>query len=87
MAHTKHVLKFSAIANFFANADERRLLTRGKNAVESNHIKSFPFMPEIKLLKGEVHASMRDRFYNVEVMLYNNDVNFSHHITINHGYR
>ncbi|KAJ8955921.1 hypothetical protein NQ314_006827 [Rhamnusium bicolor] len=70
MAPTKHVLKLSAIVEFFSDSDEKRLIARGENAVESNHIKSFHFVPELLLIRGEVHASMRDRIYNVEVNLF-----------------
>lgn len=70
MAQTKHVLKLSAIMNFFSEADERRLIARGENAVECNHVKSIHFVPELLLLRGEVHASMKDKFYNVEVILF-----------------
>ena len=69
MGQTKHVLKLSAIVNFFSEANEKRLIVRGENAVESNHIKSFHFVPELLLIRGEVHASMRDRIYSVEVSI------------------
>ena len=69
MGQTKHVLKLSAIVNFFSEANEKRQIVRGENAVESNHIKSFHFVPELLLIRGEVHASMRDRIYSVEVSI------------------
>ncbi|KAJ8932039.1 hypothetical protein NQ314_015012 [Rhamnusium bicolor] len=52
MAPTKHVLKLSAIVEFFSDSDEKRLIARGENAVESNHIKSFHFVPELLLIRG-----------------------------------
>ncbi|XP_030758057.1 uncharacterized protein LOC115883790 [Sitophilus oryzae] len=69
MASVKHVLKFSSIMNYFSGADEIKLISRGENAVESNHIKSFHFVANLGLLKGEIHASMRDRVDNVQVEL------------------
>ncbi|XP_031333375.1 uncharacterized protein LOC116182925 [Photinus pyralis] len=69
MTQPKHVLKFSAIANLFCDADERKLIKRGENAIESNHVESFQFIAELLVMKAKVHASMRNRLYNVEINL------------------
>lgn len=61
----KHLIKISAIMCFFK--DEQKLVSKGENAVESGHVKSMVFDADLRLLKGVVHASMRDREYNVEV--------------------
>lgn len=64
MSQSKNVLKLSSIANFFAAADERRLLARGENAVKSIMLKVF-----ILCLKyyWRVKCMLRDRFCTVEV--------------------
>lgn len=67
MAQRKHVLKFSTIANFFASENEKGLIAKGENAIESNRIKSFRFSAEFLILKAEVFASMKNKSYNVEV--------------------
>nr|CAH7715206.1 unnamed protein product [Callosobruchus chinensis] len=61
---SKHILRFSAIVNFFK--EEEKLIARGENAVESGHIKDMAFDSQFMIIKGSVHASMRDRVYKVE---------------------
>lgn len=60
-----HVIKLSAIVHYFK--DEEKLISRGENAVESGHVENMIFDSEIRILKGSVHASMRDKTYKVEV--------------------
>lgn len=62
---SKHVLRFSAIMDFFK--EEPKLVNRGENAVESNHVKNMTFDGPLLIIRGGIHASMRDRIYNVEV--------------------
>nr|CAI5835013.1 unnamed protein product [Callosobruchus analis] len=59
----KHVLRFSAIVNFFK--EEEKLIARGETAVESDHIKDITFDIQFMIIRGSVRASMRDRIYNV----------------------
>lgn len=66
---TKHVLKLSAINEFFAAVSELKLIAKGENALTSGHMKKFTFIAELSLLKAEVYASMKNRAYNVEVCL------------------
>lgn len=63
----KHVLKFSSINEFFAN--DNKMIKRGENAVESNHVLQMQFDAELMILKGKVQASMKDKTYNVNVSL------------------
>lgn len=62
---TKHIVKLSFLANCFEN----KQLQRGENAVESGHVfeASCDFNVEPALLKGKVHASMKNKVYNIEV--------------------
>ncbi|VEN49575.1 unnamed protein product, partial [Callosobruchus maculatus] len=64
---SKHVLRFSAIVNYFK--EEEKLIARGENAVESGHIKDMAFDSQFMIIRGSVHASMRDRIYKVELKL------------------
>ncbi|KAK4882607.1 hypothetical protein RN001_005926 [Aquatica leii] len=68
----KHVIKISAIISFFK--DDEKLIARGENALESGHLNSTTFDADLSILRGSVHASMRDRQYSVEVS-FNSDWN------------
>lgn len=61
----KYVIKLSAIMHFFK--DEEKLVSRGENACESGHVENMVFDADLKILKGLIHASMRDKTYKVEV--------------------
>lgn len=62
----KSVLKFHAISEFFA--DEIKLVKRGENAYESNHVVNYFFDGECHI-DGQVHASMKDKIYNVQASI------------------
>lgn len=62
---SKHVIKLSAVLNFFN--DDQNLITRAENALESGHVVDMLFDEEMKLLKGRIHASMKNKQYNVQV--------------------
>ncbi|XP_072394135.1 uncharacterized protein [Diabrotica undecimpunctata] len=66
---SKHVLLFSAIAEFFKN--DMSQLQRGENSYESGNVLKFIFDSEVfpALLKGEVRASMKNKNYSVEVSI------------------
>lgn len=61
----KHILKYQAIIMYFT--DEPKLIAKGENAVESGDVVKMLFDDELKIIKGEVHASMRDKLYKVQV--------------------
>lgn len=48
-------------------SEEEKLVSRGENAVESNHVKDMTFDGELLIIRGNIHASMRDTIYKVEV--------------------
>nr|CAI5853789.1 unnamed protein product [Callosobruchus analis] len=50
--------------------DEEKLISKGENAVESGHVTSLISDADLQLIRGKVHASMKDREYNVEVIYY-----------------
>ncbi|KAJ8961347.1 hypothetical protein NQ318_014590 [Aromia moschata] len=64
---TNHAIKFFVIAKLFK--DNEKQLRRGENAYTSGHVKNMTFNSEMEpaILKGDVHASMKKRIYNVEV--------------------
>ncbi|KAK4882269.1 hypothetical protein RN001_005588 [Aquatica leii] len=66
----KHVIKISAIISFFK--DDEKLIARGEIALESGHLNSNTFDADLSILRGSVHASMRDRQYSVEVSFNSN---------------
>lgn len=61
----KHVIKLSEIMRLFR--DEEKLVSKGENAVESGHVRKMLFDSELRMIKGTIQASMRDRDYQVEV--------------------
>lgn len=61
----KHVLKFSSIVNYFT--DEKKLIERGENAVESGDVLKMNYDDNSKIISGTVRASMKDKIYKVEV--------------------
>lgn len=67
MSGISHVIKMSTISSFFS--EEPRTLRRGENAVESNHVKNMLFDGDLLVIRGEVWASQRTKFYKVEVCL------------------
>ncbi|KAF5286274.1 hypothetical protein FQA39_LY16338 [Lamprigera yunnana] len=66
MMSSKHVLPLRTILHFFR---EEKIISRGENAVESNHVQDMKFDKEILSIHGNVHASMRDRIYKVKLLL------------------
>lgn len=62
----KSIIKLNHIYNFFAG--EIKLITRGENAYESNHVKNYIFDGDSHI-DGQVHASMKNTVYSVEVSL------------------
>ncbi|KAK4884502.1 hypothetical protein RN001_000773 [Aquatica leii] len=61
-----HLVKLSQITLFFNN--EPKLLERGENALESNHVCTVILDKELKIIKGTILASMRKKTYQVEVL-------------------
>ena len=59
----KHVLRLSSINEFFAN--DNKIIKKGENAMESNHVKKMQFEASFMIIKGG--TSMKDKTYNVEV--------------------
>lgn len=67
---TKHLIKLSVIMELFK--EEPKLVSRAENAVESGHVSSFTFDNSLKIIRGKIHASMKDKLYQVEVrIIYN----------------
>ena len=57
------VLTISSLLSFFEN--EKKSVSMGENHFKSNHAESFSFSQGV--LKGQVHASMKKKVYNVTV--------------------
>lgn len=62
----KSVVKLHEIYEFFEG--EVKLIKRGENAYESNHVERYYFNGDSHI-DGQVHASMKDRIYNVEASI------------------
>jgi len=57
------VLAIASELSFFEN--ENKSVSRGENHFKANHVESFNASQGI--LKGQAHASMREKVYNVTV--------------------
>ena len=62
------VISLSAIAEFFK--DELKLIEKGENAFESNHVMSFTFDAVSGMIRGRVQASMKKKVYEAEVFIH-----------------
>lgn len=56
-------LSISSLISFFG--EEQKSITKGENHYKSGHVESFNYSQGI--LRGEVHASMRNKVYKVTV--------------------
>ncbi|KAF5275329.1 hypothetical protein FQR65_LT16726 [Abscondita terminalis] len=63
----KHVLKVSSLNAYFK--DELKLVEKGENAMESGHVLNMVYDATLRVVKGSVHASMKDKIYKVEIFL------------------
>ncbi|KAK5638382.1 hypothetical protein RI129_012677 [Pyrocoelia pectoralis] len=61
---TKYVLKLAEIVCFFG--EDNKTFSKGENALESGHVENMDFDAELMLIRGNVHASMKNRVYKVE---------------------
>ncbi|VEN52943.1 unnamed protein product [Callosobruchus maculatus] len=59
----KYVIKLHDIMAFFK--DEEKLVSKRENAVESGHVNSLVSDADLHLIRGKVHASMKDRQLNL----------------------
>ncbi|XP_074042020.1 uncharacterized protein [Leptinotarsa decemlineata] len=65
---SKHVLKLSSINDLLDN--DNKIMKKAENALESNHVESMQFDADLMMIRGrEVHTSMKDKFYLVEITL------------------
>lgn len=67
MASSSTLISYYAITKLFEN--ESKLLKRGENALRSGHLESCSFDASSGVIHGKVHASMRDKLYDVQVRL------------------
>ena len=56
-------LSITSLVSFFRN--EQKSVSRGENHYKSNHVESFTYSDGI--IRGEVHASMRNKVYKATV--------------------
>lgn len=56
-------LSINSLLNFFG--DEKKSIQRGENHYKSSHVESFNYAE--KVIRGEVHASMKQKLYKVTV--------------------
>ena len=62
---SKRVVKLSTINVFFEN--DNKAIVKGENAFESGHVQKVEFDSTLKMLQGQVQASMKNTTYNVQV--------------------
>jgi len=61
------VVSLYGIANFFQG--ELKLISRGENAVDSQHVTDVKYDGTVGIVQGKVRASMKNKAYNVQVFL------------------
>jgi len=52
------------IINFI---DDKKIFLKGENSFEYGYVTSFNYIPDIGILNGQVHASMKNKLYDVKV--------------------
>ncbi|CAH1981428.1 unnamed protein product [Acanthoscelides obtectus] len=62
---SKHFLKLCSINGFLDN--DNRIIKKGENALESNHVKKMQFDSNLMIIRGEILASMKNKSYNVVI--------------------
>ncbi|KAH1028440.1 hypothetical protein HUJ05_001793 [Dendroctonus ponderosae] len=62
---TNHVILISSICDFLEN--DNRIIKRGATALHSNNVEKIKYDSTLSINRGEVHASMKDKVYKVEV--------------------
>ena len=63
----KSVIKLRHIVGFIED-EAMKLVSKGENASESQHVSEIVFDGDVRYLKGKVQASMRQNvFYDVQV--------------------
>src|SRR6218665_3779360 len=65
MAQSSTLISYYTIVKLFE--DDIKLLKRGENALRSGHLESCLYDSASRVINGKVHASVRDKIYNVEV--------------------
>lgn len=65
MASSSTLISYYTVAKLFEH--ENKLLKRGENALRSGHLESCSYDATSGVIHGQVHASMRDKIYKVEV--------------------
>src|SRR6218665_1794430 len=65
MAQSSTLISYYTIVKLFE--DDIKLLKRGENALRSGHLESCLYDSTSRVINGKVHASVRDKIYNVEV--------------------
>ena len=71
-------MSISALASFFA--DEPKSINRGENHYNSKHVESFEYADGV--MRGNVHASMKNRTYKTTVSVKKVLIDSRHHDTV-----
>ncbi|KAJ8969943.1 hypothetical protein NQ314_001513 [Rhamnusium bicolor] len=60
------IISMSAIFEYFKDS---RVIRRGENSVKSRFIQNVVYDDDLHMIRGGVHASMKQKIYNVEIFL------------------
>jgi len=58
------IIKLSSVVSFI---NDNKIFSKEENSFESGYAANFKYLPEYGILKGQVHASMKNKLYNVQV--------------------
>ncbi|KAF5302942.1 hypothetical protein FQA39_LY02122 [Lamprigera yunnana] len=57
-----------------AHFTEPRIIKKAENALASDHVSKLEFDDELGCIRGDVQASMKNKFYRVEILLKTTDI-------------
>jgi len=58
------IIKISSILSFI---DDTKIFSKGENSFECGYVVNFNYLHDVGILSGQVHASMKNRLYDVKV--------------------
>ncbi|XP_015376555.1 PREDICTED: uncharacterized protein LOC107170864 [Diuraphis noxia] len=67
------IIKLLCIINFI---DDKKIFSKGENSFECGYAKTFDYIPDVGILSGQVHASMKNNLYDVKIFF--KDKNIEH---------
>lgn len=55
------------MSSIFVYFDDKKLIEKGENSIKSGFIHNMMYDDDVKIIRGNVHVSMKRKLYKVEV--------------------